>query len=161
MKHTHTSQAFHALKLTLVTNSFLVTWYSNCVVVQSLNHVWLFVTQWTAALQSSLSFTITQSLLKFMSVELVVLSNHLIFCQPLFLLPSLFPSIRVFSSDSALHIRWSNYWSFSFSVNPSNEYLGLIFFRIDWFDLLAVKGSLESFLVPQFESICSSALGIL
>ena len=92
----------------------------------------------TAAHQSPLFFTISQSLLKFMSIEFVMLSNHLILCHPLLLLPSIFPSIRVFSNESALYIRWPNYWSFSFSMGPSNEYSGLISFSIDWLDLLTV-----------------------
>ena len=105
-----------------------------------------FVTPWTAACQASLSFTISQSLCKLMSTESVMLSNHLILCHPLFLMPSVFSSIRVFSNELALHIQWPKYWSFSFSISPSNEYSGLIFFRIDWFDLLAVQGTLESLL---------------
>ena len=110
------------------------------IIVQLLSHVQLFVTPWwTAAHQGSLSFTISQSLLKLMSIESVIPSNHLILCQPL-LLPSVFPSIRVFSDESTLHIRWPKYWSFSFSISPSNEYSGLISFRIDWFDLLQSKG---------------------
>ena len=113
------------------------------MVVQSLNHVRLFTTPWTAACQAPLSSTISQSLLKFMSIELVVLSNHLILCHCL-LLPSIFPSIRVFPSEWALHIRWPKYWSFS--ISPSNEYSGLISFRIGWFDLLAVEGTLKSLL---------------
>ena len=116
------------------------------VVVQSLSHVWLFVTPWTAARQASLSFTISQSLLKLMSIELVMPSNHLILCYPLFLLPSIFPTIRVFSSELVLRIRWPKYWSFSFSISPSNEYLGLISCRIDWFDLFAVQVTLKSLL---------------
>ena len=103
------------------------------VVIQSLNHVQLFVTPWTAAHQASPSFTISQSLLKFLSIELVMLSNHLILCHSLLLLPSIFPSIRVFSNKLALHIRWPKYWSFSFSISPSNECCGLISFTIDWF----------------------------
>ena len=99
---------------------------------------------WTTACQASLSFTISQSLLKLMGVEPVVLSNHLIFCRPLLLLPSIFPITRVFSSALALHIRWPKYWSFSFSINPSNEYSGLISFRIYLFDLLVVQGTLKS-----------------
>ena len=102
-------------------------------------------TPWTAARQASLSFTISQSLLKLMSIESVIPSNHLIFCHPL-LLPSIFPSIRVFSNDSALCIRWPKYWSFSSSISPSNEYSGLISFRMDWFDLCAVQGTLKSLL---------------
>ena len=115
------------------------------VVFQSLSCVRLFVTPWTAACQASLSFTISQSLLRFMSIQSVMLSNHLILCHPL-LLPSIFPSIRVFSNESALHIRWPKHWSFSFSVSPSNEYSGLISFRIDWFDLLSGQGTLKSLL---------------
>ena len=107
--------------------------------VQSLSRVWLFATPWTAAHQASLSITNSQSLLKLMSIELVMLSNHLILCCPLLLLPSIFPS-RVFSSELVLHIRWPKYWSFSFSISPSNEYSGLICFRMDWLDLLATKG---------------------
>ena len=96
------------------------------------------------ALQASLSFTLSQSLLRFMFIESVMPSKHLILCCPLLLLPSIFPSTRVFSNESALHIRWPKYWSFSFSISPSNEYSGLIFFRIDWFDLLVVQGTLKS-----------------
>ena len=99
--------------------------------VQSLSHVWLFVTPWTAALQASLFITNSWSLLKLMSAELVMPSNHLILCHPLLLLPSIFPSIRVFSNESVLHIRWTKFWSFRFSISPSNEYSGLISFRID------------------------------
>ena len=113
------------------------------VIVQSLSHVQLFATLWTAALQPSLSFTISRSLLKLMSVESVMLSNHLILCHPL-VLPSVFPNIRVFSNELALCIRWPKYWSFSISL--CNEYSGLISFRIDWFDLLAVQGTLKSLL---------------
>ena len=114
------------------------------VFVQSLNHVQFFVTLWTAACQASLSFTINRSLLKLMSIELVMPSNHLIFCLPLLFLPSIFPSIRVFSNELALRIRWPEDWSFSFSISPSNEYSGLISFRIDCFDLLAVQGTLNT-----------------
>ena len=112
--------------------------------VQLLSHVRLFVTPWTAARQASLSITNPWSLLKLMSIESVMPSNHLIFCHPLLLLPSIFPSIRGFSNESALHIRWPKYWSFSFS--PSNAYSGLISFRMDWLDLLAVQGTLKSLL---------------
>ena len=104
------------------------------------------MTPWTAAHQASLSITNSWSLLKLMSIQSVMPSNHLILCCPLLLLPSIFPSIRVFSSKSVLHIRWPKYWSFSFSISPSNEYLGLISFRIDLFDLLAVQGTLKSLL---------------
>ena len=103
-------------------------------------------TPWTAACQASLSITNSRSLLKLMSIELVIPSNHLIFCRPLLFLPSVIPSIRVFSNESLLHIRWSKYWSFSFSISPSNEYSGLIPFRIDRLDLLAVQGTLKSLL---------------
>ena len=132
--------------------------------MQSLSRVWLFPAPWTAARQASLSFTISQGLLKFTSIELVMLSNHLILCHPLLLLPSIFPRIRVFSNESVLriwwpkywsfsfsnesvlHIRWPKYWSFSFSVSPSNEHSGLISFRMDWLDLLAVQETLKSLL---------------
>ena len=114
--------------------------------VQSLRHVLLFATLCTAARQTSLSITNYQSLLKPMSIESVMPSNHLILCHPLLLLPSIFPSIRVFSNESALHIRWPKYWSFSFSIIPSNEHTGLISFRMDWLDLLAVQGTLKSLL---------------
>ena len=126
------------------------------VVVQLLSRVCLFVTPWTATCQPSLSFTISWSLLKLMSVELVMPSNHLFLCHPLLLLPSIFPSIRVFSNELALCIRWPKYWSFSFSINPSNEYSGLISFRIGWFDLLAVQGTLKSLL--QHHSLKASVL---
>ena len=122
--------------------------------VQSLSHVQLFATPWTAACQASLSITSYQSFLKLMSIELVMPSNHLILCRPLLLLPSIFPIIRVFSSGSVLHIRWSQYWSFSFS--PSNEYSELISFRIGWFDLLSVQGTLKSLL--QYRSSEASIL---
>ena len=124
--------------------------------VQSLGYVQLFATPRTAACQASLSFTITQSLLKLMSIEPVMPSNHLILCRPLLLLPSVFPSIRVFSNDSALRIRWPKYWSFSFSLSPSSQYSGLISFRMDWFDLLAVQGTLKSLL--QHHSLKASIL---
>ena len=117
-----------------------------CFVVQSLSHVWLFVTSYTVAHQASLSFTISWSFLKLMSIESVMPYNHLIPCWPILLLPSIFPSIRVFFSESALHIRWPKYWSFSFSVSRSYEYPGLISFRIDWIDLLVVQRTLKSLL---------------
>ena len=116
------------------------------VVVQSLSHVRQFVTPWTAACQASLFFTLCWSLCKLKFIEPVMPSNHLILCHPLFLLPSIFPSIRVFSNESVLYIRWPKYWSVSFSSSPSNEYSGLISLRIDWFDLLAVQGTLKSLL---------------
>ena len=129
--------------------------------VQSLSRVRIFATPWTAAHQVSLSIINSQSLLKLMSVESVMPSNHLIFCRPLLLLPSIFPSIRVFSNESVLGIRWPKYWSFSFSISPSNEYSGLISFRMDCLDLLAVQGAQESSPTPQFKSINSSALSFL
>ena len=114
--------------------------------VQLLSHVRLFVTPWTAACQASLSITNSCSLLKLMSIESVMPSNHLILCRHLLLPPSIFPSIRVFSNESALRIRWPKYWSFSFNISPSNEHPGLISFRMDWLDLLAVQGTLKSLL---------------
>ena len=119
------------------------------------------MTPWTAARQASLSITSSRSLLRLMSVKSVMPSNHVIFCHPLFLLPSIFPRIRVFSNESVLGIRWPKNWSFSFSISPSNEYLGLISYRIDWLDLLAVQVILESSPTPQFKSINSSALRLL
>ena len=114
--------------------------------VQSLSRVQLFATPWTAACQASLSIINSWSFLKLVSIESVMPSNHLILCHPLLLLPLIFPSIRVFSKESVLHIRWLKYWSFSFSISPSNEYSGLISFRMDWLDLLAVQGTLKSLL---------------
>ena len=119
------------------------------IVVQLLSCVLLFVTLWTAARWAFLSFTIYLSLLKFMCIESVMLSNHLILCCPLLLLPSIFPSIRVLSNKSALRIRWPKYWSFSFSISPSSEYSGLISSRIDWFDLLAVQGTVKRCLLQH------------
>ena len=131
-------------------------------IVQLLSRVWLFATPGTAARQASLSFTrLTRSLLKLMSIESAIPSNHLILCHPLLLPPSIFPSVRVFSSEPVLRIRWSKYWSFSFSITPSNKYSGLISFRIDWLDLLAVQGALKSSPAPQFKSISSLALSFL
>ena len=121
-----------------------------------LSRVQLFVTPWTPAHQASLSITNSQSLFKLMSIKSVMPSNHLILCHPLFLLPSIFPSIRVFSNMSVLRIRWPKYWSFSFSISPSNEYSGLISFRMDWLDLLAVQGTLKS--LPQHHSSKASIL---
>ena len=126
------------------------------------SHVRLFATSWTAARQASLSTTNSWSLLKFMSIESVMPSNHLILCRPLLLLPSIFPSIRNFSNESVLHINWPKYWSFSFNISPSNEYSRLISFRMYWLDLLAVQGTLkESFPIPQFKSINSLVLNFL
>ena len=136
---------------TLNTCSFL---YVFVAVFLSVTRVWFFATPWTAAHQASLSLTIPQRLPKFMSIELVMLSNHLILCCPLLILPSIFPSIRVFSNELALCIRWRKYWSFS--ISPSNEYSALISFRIDWFDLHAAQGSLKSFL--QHHSLKAAVL---
>ena len=130
-------------------------------IVQSLSHVQLFVTSWTAACQASLSFTILQNLLKLMSIELVMPSKHFIFSYPLLLLASVFPSIRGSISESALCIRWPKYLTFSFSICPSSKYSGLISFRIDWFDLCNPRDSQESSPTPQFKSINSSALSLL
>jgi len=126
--------------------------------VQMLSPVQLFVTPWTAARQASLSITNSQSLLKLMSIKSVMPSNHLILSHPLLLLPSIIPSIRVFSNESVLPIRWPKYWSFSFSISPFNEYSGLISFRIDWLDLLAVQGTLKSLL--QHHSSKASVLHV-
>ena len=135
-------------------------WPRTQVVVQSLL-VSDSATPCTAACQASLSFTISWSLLKLMSIELVMPSNHLILCHPLLLPPSIFPSIRVFSSESIFCITWPKYWSFSFSISPSNEYSRFISFRMDWLDLLAVQGTLKSSPAPQFENINSSVLSLL
>ena len=129
--------------------------------VQLLSHVQLFAIPWTAACQAFLSITNFQNLLKLMSIESVILSNHLILCHPLLLLPSVFPSLRVFSNESVLPIRWPKYWSFSYNISPSNEYSGLISFKMDWLDLLAVQDSQESSPTPQFKSINSSVLSFL
>ena len=131
------------------------------LVVQSLSHVWLFATPWNAAHQAPLSSTISWSFLKFMSNESVMLSNHIILCRPLLLLPSLCPNIKIFSNKSALCIRWPKYCSFSFSISPSNP-SGLIFFRIDWLNLLTVQETLqESSPASQFKSINFSMLNLL
>ena len=129
--------------------------------VQSLSCIRPFATPWSATRQASLSIINFWSLLKLMSIESVMLSNHLILCHPL-LLPSIFPSIKVFFNESALHIRWPKYWSFSFSISPSNDYSKLISFRIDWFDLLAVQQTLKSLSpAPQFKTINSLVLSLL
>ena len=139
-----------------------VVWWehdSSVLIAQYFSPVWLFVIPRTATHLASLSFTISWSLLKFMSIGSVMPSNHLILCHPLLLLPLIFPSIRVFSNESALSIRWPNYWSFSFSISPSDKYSGLVFFRMDLFDLLAVQGTLKSLL--QHRSINFSGLNFL
>ena len=132
--------------------------------VQSLSCVWLFAIPWIAAHQASLSVTNSWSLLKPMSIELVMPSSHLTLCRPLLLLPQIPPSIRVFSSESTLHMRWPKYWSFSFSISPSNEHSGLISFRMDWLDLLAVQGTLKSLLQHHSSKasiLCHSAFFIV
>ena len=129
--------------------------------VQSLSFVQLFATPRIAAHQASLSITNSPSLLKLMSIELVMPSNHLILCRPLLLPPSIFPRIRVFSNESVLHIRWSKYWSFSFNISPSNEHSGLISFRMNWLVLLAVQGTLKSHLQHHSSTASSSALSFL
>ena len=140
---------------------------NSVALVQSKSPVWLLVTSWIAAYQTSLSIANSKSLVKLMSVESVMPSNHLILCRPLLLLPSIFPSIRLFSNESVLCIRWTKYWRFSFSISPSNEHSGLISFRMDWLDLLAVQGILKSLLqhhsskasvllfLPSFNSVCT------
>ena len=137
---------FHALKVLLCFLTLEKRPYVAVVVVQLLSRVRLFVTPWSAALQAPLSFTVSWSLLKLMSIESVMLSNHLNFCGPLLLLSSIFTSIMDFSNESAIHIKWPEYWSFSFSISSSNEYSGLISFKTDWFDLLAVQEALKSLL---------------
>ena len=124
----------------------LCTQMSSVQFIQSVSHVQLFATPWTAACQASLSITISQSSFKLMSIKLVMPSKHLILCCPLLLLPSIFPSIRVLFNESVLRIRWPQYWSVSFSISPSSEYSGLMSFRMDWFDLLAVQATLKSLL---------------
>ena len=144
LRHTkNTDDYFQALKANGNSPAVLSASFRFSSVIQS---VWLFVTPWTAAHQASLSITNSQNLLKLMSIESVMPSNHLILCCPLLLLPSILPSIRVFINESILHIRWRKYWSFSFSISPSNEYSGLISFRMDWLDLLEVQGTLKSLL---------------
>ena len=129
--------------------------------VQLLSHVRFFVTPWTAARQSSLAITNSWSLLKLMSIKLVMPASHLILCRSLLLLPPILLSIRVFSNESTLRMRWPKYWSFGFTISPSNEHPGLFSFRIDWLDLLAVQGTLKSSPTPQFKSINSSVLSFL
>ena len=129
--------------------------------VQLLSRVCHYGTPWKAAHQTSLPITNSQSLLKLVSIESVISSNHLILCHPRLLLSSFFPSIRLFSNESVLRIKWPKYWSFSFSISPSNEYSGLISFRMDWLDLLAVQDSHESSPTPQFKTVNSSGLSFL
>ena len=152
------TQWFHGDKVVYFKKIFFaVIWqFSEFVFLQSLSHVWLFATPWTAAHQASLSITNSQSLLKLMSIESVMPSNHLFLCGPLLLPSAIFPSIRVFTHESVLHIRWPKYWSFCFSISPSSEYSGLISFRMDWF-----PDSQESSPAPEFESINSLVLSLL
>ena len=150
------SSAFSKPSLDIWSSWFTLFWGPACrilsmtllasVVVHVLSRVWLFATPWTAACQASLTITSSQSLLKLMSIELVMPFNHLILCRPLLLLPSILPSIKVFSNKLTLCIRWPKYWRFSFSISPSNEYSGLISFKIDWFDLREVQGTLKNLL---------------
>ena len=133
----------------LVKNPVIYRIFAQFSSVQSLSCVQLIATPWTEACQASLSITNSRSSLKLMSIELVMPSSHLILCRPLLLLPSIFPSVRVFSNESVLRVRWPKYWSFSFSISPSNECSGLISFRMDWLDLLAVQGTLKSLLQHQ------------
>ena len=133
---------------------------SSSVPVQSLSRVWLFATPWITAHQASLSITNSQSLPKLMSTESVMPSNHLILCHPLLLLPSIPPSIRVFSNESTLCMRWPKYWGCSFSISPSNEYSGPISFRMDWLDLLAVPGTLESHLQHHSSNLSSGKVSV-
>ena len=144
------------------TSVLLTYWtYINFNWVQLLNRVWLFVTSRTAAHQASLSNTSSQSLLKLMFISSLMPSNYLILYCTLLLLPSVFPNIRVFSNESVLHIRWPQYWSFRFNISPSNEYSGLISFRMDWMNLFAVQQTLKSSPTPQFKNINSSVLSFL
>ena len=144
----------HIWRLALLWSLKSSTW---CSSVQLLSCVQLFATPWTTACRASLSITNSRSLPKLISIESMMPSNHLILCHSLLLMPSIFPNIRVFSSESALHIRWPKYWSFSFNISPSNKHPGLISFRMDWLDLLAVQGTLESLL--QHYSSKASILG--
>ena len=139
------------MKLSLFADGMMVY-----AVSQSLSCIQVFATPWTAAYQASLPFSVSWSLLKLMSIESVMPSNHLILCQSLFLLPSILPSIRIFSNESVLRFRWPKYWSFSFSISPSNEYSELISFRMGWLDLLAVQGTLKS--LVQHHSLKASII---
>ena len=141
----------------MIQTSALIIWHGS---VQSLSCVQLFATPWTAARQASLSITNSRSLLKLMSIVSVIPSNHLILCRPLLLLSSIFPSIRVFSNESARCIRWPNYWSCSFTISPFNEYSGLTSFRTDWLDLLAVQGTLKSLLQHHSSKALSFSLAL-
>ena len=146
--HCGTTDSFSRRKMALgaVTGSDVISFVNDYSIPLSLSHVRLFATPWTAARQASLPITVSRSLFKLMSIESVMPSRHLILCRPLLLLPPIPPSIMVFSNESVLHIRWPNYWSFSFGISPSNDHPGLISFRMDWLDLLAVQGTLKSLL---------------
>ena len=161
------TNVFSSLYYNLQHNNYLnqkhvLFWYMHSVQFSSVTQcVWLFASPWIAARQASLSIINSQSSLKFMSIELMMQSSHLILCHPLLLLPSIPPSIRVFSNESTLRMRWTKYWSFSFSISASNEHPGLISFKIDWLNLLQSKDSQESSPTPQFKSIDCSALSFL
>ena len=137
----------------MLCNAGLISSWIYAIEFSSVAQSYLIVTPWTAAHQASPSITNSQSLLKLMSIESVMPSNHLILCRPLLLPPSIFPSIRVFSNESVLRIRWPKYWSFSFNISPSNEHSGLIYFRMDWLDLLAVQGTLRSLFQPYSSKV--------
>ena len=137
----------------MLCNAGLISSWIYAIEFSSVAQSYLIVTPWTAAHQASPSITNSQSLLKLMSIESVMPSNHLILCRPLLLPPSIFPSIRVFSNESVLRIRWPKYWSFSFNISPSNEHSGLIYFRMDWLDLLAVQGTLRSLFQPHSSKV--------
>ena len=157
--HTRTGRSFSGTGSDKASVLHGMKWERHGVIIRSvqpLSCFWLFVTPWTAACHISLSITNSQSLLKLVAIESVMPSNHLILCHPLLLLPSIFPSIRVFSNESTLRIRWPKYWSFSLSTSPSNEYSGLISFKMGWVGLLAVQGTLKSLLQQ-----CSSKASIL
>ena len=142
IKYTKHLSTYGGLRMCFILQEYTLQFSS----VQSLSHVWLFATLWLTAHQASLSIINSRSPPKSMSIESMMPSNHLILCHPLLLLPSIFPSIRVFSNESPLHIRWPKFWSFSFNISPSNEHPGLISFRMDWLDLLAVQGTHKSLL---------------
>ena len=172
IKWTYKDSQFSSVQLLRRVGLFATPWTTACQAslsinssqfsaVQSLSRVWLFVTPWTVVRQASLSITNSWSLLILVSIESVMPSNHLILCHPLLLPPSIFPSIRVFSKKSVLCIRGPKYWSFSFNISPSSEHSGLISFRMDWLDVLAVQGTLKSLLQHQFKSISSSAFSLL
>ena len=172
IKQTYKDSQFSSVQLLRRVGLFAIPWPAACQAslsitnsqfsaVQSLSCVWLFVTPWTVVRQASLSITNSWSLLKLVSIESVMTSSHLILCHPLFLPSSIFPSIRVFSKESVLCIKWPKCWSFSFNISPSNEHSGLISFRMDWLDVFAVQETLKDLLQQQFKSINFSALSFL